>query len=302
MTLLLFIFICFIIQTYSFRNNNQKINNIQKRVILPSGLNEWNHSQLIDQYYVYKAYKDLGIIDSSSILAYNLDINGNLATYSTNNSDWTAEEYQASLKNDLKLAAYPCLFCDATIGMCPNLGTRLENLYSHQAHFINDTIYRAKKYGWNGYMVDFEPDEEINVTKLTDLIIEWSKILNINRLTLFVWIGGPTIYELDRFKEESESLILITMSSYWLDYEQYTYLVDYSSTSINDISRFGYGLITYLHINEKKYIRQNKDNMTDELIKIIDWSNDINIPTLVLWASKIPSSLWKSLIRYVKIS
>src|SRR5579872_1040201 len=145
---------------------------LTREIILSSGVTNWTTKQLTLQYNKYSAYANMGIVTASSILVYNLDNDGHLGTYATADQNMSAIEYQISLKK-LGLKIYPCLFCDTSIGVCNNLTKTMNKLYSHQQHFINDTITQALKFGWDGYTVDFETgDDKIDIEKFTDFILD----------------------------------------------------------------------------------------------------------------------------------
>lgn len=264
-----------------------------KEVILSSGLGGWNKQQLWNQYTSYKAYSDMGVINGASILAYNLQENGMLGVYPLNDTSFTAESFQQTLKTQLKLNAYPCLYCDASIGNCQNLASRLENLYLNQDAFIQDSINRANTYGWDGYSVDFEPDGTVNSTKLTNFIMDWGLILNEHNLTLSVWIGGDTQYDMTTLFNTT-MLSFLTMDTYTDTYESFLSIATPLQTSINDISKLGFGLLT----NYGYHVRAENDTNTD-ITDIVQWSILTKSGPLSLWASHIPPTWYAPLSEYV---
>lgn len=260
-------------------------------VILSSGLGGWNRQQLWNQYTSYKAYSDMGILTGASILAYNLQENGMLGVYPINDTDLTAETYQQYLKTHLGLKAYPCVYCDASLGNCQNLSARLENLYLQQEAFLQDSLHRADMYGWDGYSVDFEPDDAVNATKLMDFLIAWGDLLYQSNRTLQVWIGGDTPYDLDRMFNTT-GIVFLTMDTYTDTYESFLNIATPLQTSINNISNLGFGLLT-------NYGQKSSQTMTD-IEEIVHWSILTKAGPLSLWASHIPPLWYKPLRRYVE--
>jgi hypothetical protein len=234
------------------------------------------------------------IITASSILAYNLDINGSLDTYLTNDSFWSAETYQLYIKENLGLKSYPCLYCDATIGMCSNLSNRLENLYLNKTYFINDSIYRAKKFNYDGYFVDFEQDTTVNITKLTDFILLWNNELNKYKLSLTLWVDDGTPYD-ERIWNTS-TLKLISMDTYTNTYDSFINIAASLQTSTNDITRLGFGLLT----NYNYFGNINDSINNTDMMKIVKWSILTKSNSLSLWASHISPQWYDSLQLYSK--
>ena len=273
------------------------INEVRGERILSSGLNNWTSEQLGQQYDMYQSYSKLGIIDGSSILVYYLDDWGNLATFQTADVMCTAEQFQEKVKKELRLKAYPCLYCDATIGgPCANLPDKLEKLFGKQDAFIASSIEIAKKYGWDGYTVDFEPDGDVNSTALTDFMFNWAYHLNFNGLALHVWIGGPTQYEMDRMFKGPSGMKLMTMNTYFAGTKSFfQVLASYPIQSINDFSRLGFGLLTYSNVMNKPWVKRSGLDEVDETDQSIMWVKSLNFTTFALWASSIPPAWWVAL-------
>ena len=274
-----------------------------QNVILSSGLENWNREQLIDQYNAFLTYTRMNIISASSILVYNLDKNGNLDTYNTSDSTITAEQYQIMIKN-LDLKSYPCLFCDATIGNCANLSDRLENLYTHQQDFINSTLVRAKTYGWDGYTVDFEPDQSVDSAKLTAFIVDWANQLASINKTLYIWIGGTTYYDMSVLFN-TNNIKLITMNTYVNNYDDFINIASDPLIKISNSSRLGFGLLT----SELKKINPNivytnvckvfNSMPQKDITNILKWSKLTNTDSVNIWASTIPPNWYKGLHIYL---
>lgn len=269
-----------------------------KEVVLSTGLGGWTQQQLWSQYTSYKAYADIGIITTSSVLAYYIAENGSLAVYTTRSSMWPAEIYQATLKNDLGLKALPCLYCDATIGNCADLASRLNNLYNNMTGFIDDTISRGKQYGWDGYSVDFEPDTPVEMEQVTNFILEWGKALQENEMYLSVWIGGNVPYNLTQLYNSSY-VKLVTMDTYNLSYDEVINVVAPLQTSMYDVNNLGFGLLTNYQTNNKS--SRNRYNQTEgpDMVGIVSWSLLTGAEPLSLWASHIPPEWYGALYTYV---
>lgn len=277
------------------------INNIASHeIILSSGIGNYTHQQLWNQYTAYKTYSDKKIITSSSILLYYIE-NGFLQTYKTNDI-WNSENYQSYIKEYTQLKSYPTLYCDSTIGMCSQFNKRIIQVYNNLQNFIDDSILRAKKFNYDGYIVDFEPDEDVNTTLLTDFILEWNDALNYNNLTLNIWIGSDTLYD-DRIFNNS-NLILSTMNTYQTNYNEFIDIANSIQVNINNINRIGFGLLTnYGNYNNLKNIKniKNKDNPinSSDIDNIINWLLLSKNSFLSLWSSHIDPSWHLPLYKFL---
>jgi len=252
-----------------------------KEIILSAGVDKYSLKGLEEQYSLYKLYKNYNLITGASILAYYLSENGTLETYNN------GEELQYSLKINLNLTAYPCLFCDSTIGACDNLNSRLEKVYLNEKYFFDQSIFKAKKYRWNGYYIDFEVNSFVDYNKLLDFILKWSKILYFNNLKFNLWIGD-TYYNMSLLYN-NKYINLISMTTYLKPYDQVKLIVNgYNNITTNMM----YGLLTYQPDNPSiEIIYPN-----NELDNIINLFNDTEI--ISLWASNIPKSWYNSLRNY----
>lgn len=105
-------------------------------VILSAGIGGYNTKALQDIQSSFRSYAELGIITKSSILAYNINENGELGIYSTASHIIDAEQIQQMVGHDINIKAMPCVYCDETQGMCNNLKSILNKLYSHREAFI----------------------------------------------------------------------------------------------------------------------------------------------------------------------
>lgn len=262
-------------------------------VILSAGIGDYTYQELWELTTSFKFYKSINAISSSSILAYYLQDNGTLGVYNTAVNNYDGEDYQRSLLQ-YNLTAYPCLYCDSTIGMCSNLSQRIQNMINNKEIFISDSINRALSNGWDGYYVDFEPDSPVNATSLTEFILEWSLALNNYNLTLNIWIGSDTPYDTNLLYNTTH-LKLSTMNTYDLDYEEFINTVAQLQRDQFESSRLGFGLLT----------NYGKSNMTDNYINgttlqfISQWSRLTNADSLSLWASHIPPDWYEPLISFL---
>ena len=263
-----------------------------REVILSSGLISWDHKQLLTQYNAYNVYANAGIITASSILVYEIDIHGNLNQYNTTDPLISAEQFQMSLQklgND-GLSSYPCIYCDATIGYCKNLTDRMEHLYEHKYHFINDTIQRAIKYNWNGYTIDLEPDQKIDALKLSHFIVEWSNELTKYNLLLYVWIGTTTVFDINILSESNANIRLITMDTYVDDYDSFLDAASNTLLLSSKPQNIGFGLLTNIY---------NTSLSETALISVSSWANISMTCSLSIWASIIPPQWFKGLKNYL---
>ena len=261
-------------------------------ILLSSGLYNWNDKQLDEQYNYFRNYKNLNLITQSSILAYVINIDGMIELIPTNSSI-DAEQYQYNISRNLNLYAYPCIFCDATIGFCNNFDDKINAVFKNQQRFIDDLINRSIKYNWSGYTIDFEPDRSIDGSKTTDLMVDLAKNLNKYNKKLYIWIN----YGVDAMIPFNIShlmninnIILLAMNTYSCNYNSF---IDIASTMIihsKSIDRIGFGLLTY----EKYQIISE-----DILVKIIIWLNITKISFLSLWASIIPPNWYVPLNNFM---
>jgi len=267
---------------------------LSREVSLSAGIGGYNHSQLWSEFTAFKAYRDIGMITTASILAYYIAEDGSLAAYETGDSTWSTEQYQQDMTTKLKLNSAPCIYCDATIGNCQGLSQRLQNLYANEQAFITDTLNRAKMYNYSGYFIDLEPDDQVDPTNVTDFIINWGSALNDYGLTLDIWIGGNTPYDMNRLYNSSV-VNLVTMDTYNTDYETFINLAAPLQTSMTDITKLGFGLLTNYGREFKNNI--NSTDVTD-ISGIVAWSVLSKVNQLSLWASHIPPEWYAPLIAF----
>jgi hypothetical protein len=242
-----------------------------KEVVLSSGLQDWDREQLLTQYDLYQAYHDMGVITASSILVYNINQQGELDVYRTNDSVISAEGYQQSLKQDVGLRAFPCIYCDATVGFCAGLAKRLERTFANRAAFILNVTRRAEVFKWDAISVDFEPDSAINWRELSRLLVQLSEALSLVNVALHVWIGGPTRYDLDMFRD-APNLHAITMDTYVHMYVDFVTAAMTTLAQSHNASRLGFGLLSSAEMPE------------DDMLKTVLWTQVTKVPILSLWS------------------
>lgn len=270
---------------------------VAREIILSSGLDSWDHQQLLKQYNAYNTYANQGIVTASSILVYGIDPNGYLNQYNTTDPTISAEQYQVSLQK-LGLRSYPCIYCDATIPIsrCKNLNVRMERLYEHKHHFINDTIQRAIKYNWNGYTIDLEPDHKMDSLKVSHFIVEWASRLKEYNLTLYVWIGATTVFNLNILSEAMVDIKMITMDTYTDNYNAFIGQAGNTLIASSKPQNIGFGLLTNVdQIKNKKGTFLNESDM----INLASWTKISTAKSLSIWASIIPPQWFKGLKEYI---
>lgn len=269
---------------------------ITKEIILSSGVGKWSTDELWNQYKAYKLYSEIGMITTASILVYHLTDNGTMGVYETNVTEINAEDYQLLIKKDFNLKALPCLYCDATIGACANLSYKLEKIYLRENEFIQESIIKAQKYGWDGYSVDFEPDTPIDSQKITTFVLNWANKLNKNGMRLSIWIGGPTQYIMNQLYNSS-IINLITMETYNQNYEQFIETTTRLEIASVNLSNIGLGMLTYAQGSSKGNVILNENN---DLLNITNWLKIAKIEILSIWASTIPPSWYIGLMNFIR--
>lgn len=260
----------------------------RNEVILSAGVGNYSRLSLHDQYMTYQTYADIGLISASSILAYQISVDGMLEEWPTYDSAISAEGLQYSIKTKFDLKAYPCIFCDATIGACSNLGMRTDRMLSNQHAFIVDSIERAMKYGWDGYIVDFEPDSPLNITGIAHFMVDWAEELYQRNMTLWLWIGSTALYDFN-IVSASPHIKYVTMSTYVTSYNDFINIASILQTQIG-IDKLSFGLFTYpttFPISES------------DMLLIVDWLNITKSHSINLWAASVPPGWYKGLTKFL---
>ena len=259
-----------------------------REVILSAGVGNYSRLSLQDQYRAYQTYTEIGLITGSSVLAYQLSTDGMLEEWPTYDPKISTEQFQYLIKTQFKLGAYPCIFCDATIGACSNLGPRINNMIANSNKFFQDSLSRAKKFGWDGYMVDFESDSAVNITELTKFMITWSDHLHQENLTLWLWMGGGTPYYMDMLSNNT-NIKFVSMSTYVSTYIDFINVASGLQTYYG-MEKMSYGLWTYPN---------NMPISENDMLLIVDWLNLTKSHSINLWAANIPPTWYKGLKRFL---
>ena len=259
-----------------------------REIIMAAGVGNYSSEQLQQQYQTYKSYSNIGLITGSSILVYQLTTDGMLAEWETTDPGLTASLYQVKIKKELGLKAYPAIFCDATVGACTNLSDRLAMMIKNKDNFIADSIQQAKRYSWDGYLVDFEPDSPTDAGTLTKLMTEWAAALHPYNLTLGIWFDSNTPYILATLAQ-SPNINLISMDTYAAAYSSFIMIAGAKQTQI-PTPNLSFGLLTY---------SLGSDINESDIIAISQWLILTKTPSLVLWASTIPPTWYHGLHQFI---
>ena len=270
---------------------NQVYSN-ENDVILSSGVGGWTHEQLLNEFTTYKTYRNLNLISISSILTYYIEENGTLGVYNTGSNMWTSETFQEYIGSEIKIVTMPTLYCDATLksSLCSNLSSRLNNLYENMDLFINDTIVRAQKYRWYGYIVDLEPGpgDIIDSQNVTEFILKWARALEKYNLILSVWIGSTTPYNMSLLYN-STIVQLITMNTYNLNFDQIINVLAPIQIQMMNVNKLGFGMLT------------NYNSNNTNIFDIINWSLVSHVSPISLWASHIEPEWYEALSYYLTV-
>jgi len=71
---------------------------IGKDIILFAGIGNWSDQYLYNQYSAYRAYANMEMINTASILTYFLNTDGMMGVYQSDIDNHTCEEFQYTLK------------------------------------------------------------------------------------------------------------------------------------------------------------------------------------------------------------
>jgi hypothetical protein len=263
-----------------------------KSILLSSGLYKWSDKQLDQQYNYFSVYKKLNLITEASILTYVINTDGMVELIQTNSSI-DAEQYQYNISKNLNLLAYPCIFCDASIGFCSGFDDIINAVFKNQQRFIDDLIERSIKYNWSGYTIDFEPDRSINGSLTTNLMVQLAKKLDIYKKKLYIWINyGVNVIEPFNISHlmTIHNIVLLTMNTYNSDYNLFIETASSMIIHSKSFDRIGFGLLTY---DRTQVISE------DSMMKIVAWLKVVNISLLSLWASTIPPNWFLPLNNYM---
>lgn len=286
---------------------------------LSAGLGGWSHDDLTSQFNKFKYYKEKNIITSSSVLLYYFNEDGTFGNWDTNAPDWSSKQFQRDIKTKLSLKAYPCFFCDETIGNCKPLDKKLGSVIANKQNFIASTIVEAKKYGWDGYSLDMESFSALD-RGLTQFVIDWGKALDENGMQISIWVGGPTAYNMTELAASPYIHSIVTMNTYSSSFDSFQYQAQALLDQGVKAERAGFGLLNYdfLHrtyasqaMTNEQFLRKYPyavsevaksvsstagglklgTSMPDEdMFKVMKWVKDKGTYGTSVWASDIPES------------
>jgi len=216
---------------------------------LSAGMGGFSKDQLTEQYTRFENYKEKKLITASSVLLYYFNDDGTFGNWNTSTVDWTAKQFQVDLKEKLGLKAYPCFFCDETIGNCKPLDKKLNAVFANKERFIESTILEAKKFGWDGYSLDMETFSTLDTTQLTQFVIDWGKALDDNGMKISIWVGGPTQYDMSAMVASPYIHSIVTMNTYVSNFDSFQYMAQ-ALLNVVSVGRAGFGLLNYEFFTE----------------------------------------------------
>ena len=215
------------------------------KIMLSAKIENKTTKYLEKEYFLIKSYKKF--LSLTSVAVYALDTNGYMTTVNTS-SDWKAIDYQFDV-GKIGYLKMPLIYCDSTWGLCSPLSIALNAAIKRGDQFIADSIYHAKYYGWNGYTVDFELTDQVDINYITKFMIKWSNALHMHNLQLIVWVGGPVPYNM-KILFNNINMYFITMYTYnTCTYEGFiasaTMFLNYYTglTGSYNYSNIGFGII-----------------------------------------------------------
>jgi len=257
-----------------------------KDVLLSSGLMNWDREKLMTQYNAYQLYKDMKVISAASILVYNINENGELDTYKTNDTVVDAEGYQQLIQDNIHLKSYPCIYCDATVGFCSGLNNRLSKLYAKKMEFIWNLTSKIRLFHWNAIVVDFEPDTDIDWRLLTNFLIDVAAALQVVHVPLLVWVGSGTPYDLTLYR--TNNLHVISMDTYVDSYVAFVHAAALLFSQTNNITRTGLGLLSSNCMSEA------------DMLQTVLWIQVCKVPLISLWSDNPNPFTLKALQLYLR--
>lgn len=261
-------------------------------VVLSTGLGGWSTETLQGEFDSYQQYANAKSITGASVLLYGLRENGSMFWWNTS-STWTSKQFQQDLKTKLGLKAYPCLYCDATIGNCAPLGPRVKAMIEHKEAFISFSIAEAIEYGWDGYAVDFESFGPMPDASLNDFVIEWGERLHQHDIDLQIWVGGDTAFDLKRLNASVGITSIITMNSYYFNsLDSFVHVAQSLFASVSP-AKAGFGLLSPASLRIERFVDSNV------MTQVGQWCRNKGVGSLSVWASHIPSTWMKGLASYL---
>lgn len=277
------------------------------RIVLSGGVGGYTADQLQELGTSWAAYASAGMLDAVSVLAYNLNGDGSLGVYATNDTACPDGEAAQRALTPAGVRAIPTLYCDATLGNCAGLSARLDALLAHADAFVADTLARAATHGWDGYAVDFEPDGVVrNATALSAFLVTWADALAgaDPRRALYVWVGGDTPYDM-HVLAAAPNVTLLSMDTYVSTFADFVTPADALFRATGTGRRVGYGVLTQYGRASEGDMRAHRHTSDDapmnatELAAIVAWLCVIRADSLQLWASHA-SPLWYAALAHVR--
>eukprot|EP00732_Lithocolla_globosa_P002565 Lithocolla_globosa_v1_NODE_1719_length_2380_cov_8.299785.p1 type:complete len:374 gc:universal NODE_1719_length_2380_cov_8.299785:2323-1202(-) len=290
-------------------------------VWLSSGYGGWTRQRMDQLYNDYQFYYQGNMTTHSSLLMYFFTTDGHFDHHENHNTpQGSVKPFAQALKSEIGLKAYPCFFCDETIGECSGLNSRLEAIYRREAEFIADTITEAKVYGWDGYTVDIESFGRLDSERLTTFLINWGVEMMNNGMTLQLWVGGPSQYNMGRLNDSPYVFPLQTMDTYRNSYSSWE---SAANSFLNQVhaEKAGFGLLVSHGLKDlmdslvaygadrdlvmKKYGKYIEEDPTtyalssEDMYRIAEYSRERGVDSLSLWASEIPVNWYGGLNDFV---
>lgn len=108
-------------------------------------------------------------------------------------------------------------------------------------------------------------------------------------MTLIIWIGGASPYNMDYLYNSNIDFKLVTMDTYAASYDNFVTYANEPLILMNDISKLGYGILNSYRMH---YTIPEPDTM-----KIVKWAIIAKSFCLSIWASSIKPN-WYHALRY----
>jgi hypothetical protein len=255
------------------------------QVILSSNISTWNEDQLNEQYNLFSNYTKMQIITTASILVYTIDENGTLSVYgnlNTSDPHITIEAYQMKLKQ-LNLRSVPTIYCTG------NITDRLRKLYKfydRKNAFIDNSVQKAVTFGYNGFILNIQPEEKINWYELSAFIVKWSHALKSINIPVYLTINCDTFYD-HRVYNEADNIIILSVDTYTDNYDDFVEVADYEVGYVPNVTRIGFGLLT------------NGNMSSEDALNVTKWLVTHNVSLLSAWLDIINDMSYQALFYYL---
>jgi hypothetical protein len=187
-------------------------------VVICRGIGDLTEPQFKQLGEVWERYVNDGIVTATSPLLYKINEHGKFEAFG--NATTALEQKTQDYLAPKGAKVLPHVWCDASC--CDNckLPGSVMAAMARKSSFFQESIQAAKKFGWNGYALDFEgemPDAE----KTTRFFKEWRQALAKEQLELHLWTGsGADEAYLAKLPEQNGSVPMssaIDMSTYNFD-------------------------------------------------------------------------------------